>query len=130
MATFRCSKCGCDDDTALCNYWSARVRDVLPVCSACDPKMGKWHGQFPRLFGAFLVTPRPMSSPREALASLVGRLRLAEASSIDKTSERHGQAEKRVPAPDDMFCLDDPVPSYKPVTAPLVRGTRQGSVAS
>lgn len=130
MATFRCGKCGCNDDTALCNYWSARVRDMLPVCSACDPKIGKWHGQFARLFGAFLVTPRPTSSPREALASLVARLRLVEASPNDKLAEPHGQAEKGVLAPGDTFSFDDPVPSYKPVTAPLVRGTRRASVAS
>jgi hypothetical protein len=130
MATFRCGKCGCNDDTALCNYWSARVRDMLPVCSACDPKIGKWHGQFARLFGAFLVTPRPTSSPREALASLIVRLRLVEASPNDKMTEPHGQAGTGVLAPDDTFCFDDPVPSYGPVTAPPVRGTRRGSVAS
>lgn len=130
MATFRCGKCGCNDDTALCNYWSARVRDVLPVCSACDPKIGKWHGQFPRLFGAFLVTPRPTSSPREALASLVGRLRLAEASPNDNITGRHVRAGKGAPAPDTMFCFDDPVPSYKPVTAPPVSGAHGGSAAS
>ena len=124
MATFRCGKCGCNDDTALCNYWSARVRDMLPVCSACDPKIGKWHGQFARLFGAFLVTPRPTSSPREALASLVGRLRLAEAGPKERTTESGGQAGKCVLAPDDTFCFDDPVPPYKPLTAPPTRGTR------
>jgi hypothetical protein len=124
MATFRCGKCGCNDDTALCNYWSARVRDMLPVCSACDPKIGKWHGQFPRLFGAFLVTPRPTSSPREALASLVGRLRLAEAGRKETMTERGGRAGQGVLTPDDVFCFDDPVPSYKPVTAPPLHGTR------
>jgi hypothetical protein len=74
MATFRCSSCGCDDDSALCNYWSDRVRDIAPVCSACDPKIGRWHGQFPRLFGPFLMTPDPIARPREVLARLVKRL--------------------------------------------------------
>jgi hypothetical protein len=48
MATFPCSKCGCEDDTALCNYWSARLREMPALCSVCDPKIGKWHGDFPR----------------------------------------------------------------------------------
>jgi hypothetical protein len=117
MATFRCSRCGCDDDTALCNYWSSRVRDIPPVCSACDPKIRKWHGQFPRLFGAFLVTPRPASSPREVLASLVGRLKLAEVGPNDKMTASSPQA-KGAAAPGDRFYFDDPVPSYKPLTSP------------
>jgi hypothetical protein len=102
MTTFRCGKCGCDEDTALCNYWSDRVRDTLPVCSACDPRIGKWHGQFPRLFGAFLVTPRPTRSPREVLASSVGRL-------AEVSSQRAGQ--------EIASYFDDPIPSYKPLTA-------------
>ena len=121
MATFRCSKCGCDDDTALCNYWSARVRDILPVCSACDAKIGKWHGRFPRLFGVFLVTPSPTSSPREILASLVGQLRLAEVGLDDKMTESSGQARKGLAAPGGTFYFDDPVPSYKPLTASPMR---------
>ena len=48
MSLFRCSKCGCAEDTALCHYWGTRVRQTAPVCSACDPKIGKWHGEFPR----------------------------------------------------------------------------------
>jgi hypothetical protein len=114
MATFRCGKCGCHDDTALCNYWSARVRDLLPVCSACDAKIGKWHGQFPRLFGAFLVTPRPTTSPRELLASSVRRLRIAEyGPDLEVAKPESG----RTPAPGDLFHFDDPVPSYLPLTA-------------
>jgi hypothetical protein len=48
MSIFQCSQCGCAEDTALCRYWSARVRDTAPMCSACDPKIGRWHHQFPR----------------------------------------------------------------------------------
>jgi len=48
MSFFRCSNCGCVEDTALCNYWVARIRDTPTVCSGCDCKIGKWHGQFPR----------------------------------------------------------------------------------
>jgi hypothetical protein len=110
MATFRCGKCGCDEDTALCNYWSDRVRDILPVCSACDPKIGKWHGQFPRLFGAFLVTPSPIKGPRAVLASLVGQLRLAEGSSR--------QARTGAVPLDGTFDFNDTVPWYKPLASP------------
>jgi hypothetical protein len=46
MSLFQCSKCGCAEDTALCHYWSARLRGTAPLCSACDPKIGKWHGDF------------------------------------------------------------------------------------
>jgi hypothetical protein len=52
MALFTCSKRGGDDDTALCNYWSARLRELPLLCSACDPKILKWHGEFPRKFDA------------------------------------------------------------------------------
>jgi len=48
MSLFQCRKCGCAEDTALCHYWSARLRETAPICSACDPTVGKWHGEFPR----------------------------------------------------------------------------------
>ncbi len=48
MPLFPCSKCNCVEDTALSHYWSARLRQVAPVCSACDPGIGKWHGEFRR----------------------------------------------------------------------------------
>jgi hypothetical protein len=48
MSIFQCRKCLCAEDTALCHYWSARLRENTPVCSACDPKIGKWHNEFPR----------------------------------------------------------------------------------
>ena len=48
MSLFRCAKCACGEDTALCRYWSARVRNTMILCSACDPKIGKWHDEFPR----------------------------------------------------------------------------------
>jgi hypothetical protein len=46
MALFPCSNCGCVEDTALCRYWSARLRQTPPLCSACDPKIAQWHGEF------------------------------------------------------------------------------------
>jgi len=48
MSLFQCSKCGCAEDTALCRYWAAQLREVKPLCSACDPDIGKWHGEFQR----------------------------------------------------------------------------------
>jgi hypothetical protein len=48
MPLFPCSKCNCIEDTALCHYWSARLRQTSAVCSACDPAIGKWHGEFPK----------------------------------------------------------------------------------
>jgi hypothetical protein len=35
-------------NTALCNYWSSHIREMPTLCSACDPKIAKWHGQFPQ----------------------------------------------------------------------------------
>ncbi len=48
MPLFSCSRCNCVEETALCHYWSARLRLNSPLCSACDPAIGKWHGEFPR----------------------------------------------------------------------------------
>lgn len=74
MALFRCSRCGCEDDTALCHYWAARLRETPAVCSVCDPKIGKWHGEFPQN----LDTPNA-ASPTGAVRKLVGLTRLADA---------------------------------------------------
>ena len=112
MATFHCSKCGCDEDTALCNYWSARLRDIPPLCSACDSKIGKWHGEFPRLFGPFLMKPSPTSGPPEVLAHLAARLGVSEGSSRQSGKEGITQG--------ITFNFDDLVPSYKPLTASSV----------
>jgi hypothetical protein len=49
LSRFQCCKCGCAEDTALCHYWSARLQDLAPICSACDPKIGRWHGEFARV---------------------------------------------------------------------------------
>jgi hypothetical protein len=48
MPLFPCSRCNCVEDTALSHYWSARLRQTFAVCSACDPTIGKWHGEFPK----------------------------------------------------------------------------------
>jgi hypothetical protein len=49
MPLFMCSACGCWENTALSNYAVRRAIDKLPpVCSACDPEIRQWHGEFPR----------------------------------------------------------------------------------
>lgn len=46
MPCFRCSKCGCVENTAACNYWNKEKGKAL--CSECDPEIKKWHGRFPK----------------------------------------------------------------------------------
>jgi len=49
MPLFKCSQCGSMDNTALTN-WAVRRADKKPaLCSACDPEIGRWHDQFPRV---------------------------------------------------------------------------------
>ena len=52
MSIFRCDKCGCMENTALCNYWNKG--DGPALCSECES--GKWHGIFPKesAVGSFL----------------------------------------------------------------------------
>ena len=48
MSIFKCSRCGVAENTALCRF-NVRDRDKeKPLCSECDPKIGKWHGCFPK----------------------------------------------------------------------------------
>jgi len=51
MSIFRCTKCGCIENTATSNYWEQRHPyeggEPKPIlCSECDPAIGKWHGRF------------------------------------------------------------------------------------
>lgn len=46
MPLFTCSKCKCVENTALSRFWHQPDHEKL--CSLCDPKVGKWHGKFPR----------------------------------------------------------------------------------
>lgn len=47
MPLFRCSQCGCVENTATSRYWVATgLDDEAPLCSECDPKIGEWHGKF------------------------------------------------------------------------------------
>lgn len=48
MPIFSCRECGCIENTALSNYWTAVYEDTPVLCSACDPETSKWHGEFPR----------------------------------------------------------------------------------
>jgi len=48
MSVFKCEKCGCAENTALCGYWH-RKKGAPALCSECDPKIGKWHGCFEKI---------------------------------------------------------------------------------
>jgi len=48
MTKFKCSKCGCGENTALCNYWQTHSKGEPDLCSECDPLINKWHGAFPK----------------------------------------------------------------------------------
>lgn len=50
MPLFECSKCRCVDNTALGNYWWDVTHDKKPaLCAECDPAIGVWHGEFPKI---------------------------------------------------------------------------------
>lgn len=45
MPLFRCSSCGCVENTALSEFWVQRdFEKVEPKCSEC--RTGTWHGRF------------------------------------------------------------------------------------
>ena len=58
MPIFQCQKCGCVENTALSGYWlrdmkvmrakrEGQIVEKGPaLCTACDPEIGEWHGQF------------------------------------------------------------------------------------
>jgi len=54
MPLYACTKCDGYDNTALTNYWQhcrearATKTEPTPLCSACDPEIGAWHGMFPQ----------------------------------------------------------------------------------
>lgn len=45
MPLFCCSKCGCVENTAACNYHLTADK-TQALCAECDPKIGQWHGLF------------------------------------------------------------------------------------
>lgn len=50
MSLFQCSECGCCENTAVSNWFLCMCEERPPVCSACDPDIGDWHGEFRRVF--------------------------------------------------------------------------------
>jgi hypothetical protein len=111
---FRCSKCGCHDDSAVGHYWSARLRDAAPLCSVCDPKIHKWHNEFPRIFGTFLVPP--VEEPRSDLPTLLERLWRTDLALDPLLAQPRQSADAPAKAPDPPFDRSDPIPSYWPRT--------------
>lgn len=79
MPLFRCSRCGCVDNTALGNFWTAPKGQAK--CSECD--QGQWHGRFTKkpAEGYFIDAQGHLWSPAEFAkgtippnAGLIGRL--------------------------------------------------------
>lgn len=48
MPLFQCAACGCVENAKLSRYDQRMVAGLQPLCSACDPEIGQWHGRFPR----------------------------------------------------------------------------------
>ena len=51
MSIFQCQECGCIENTASSNFNITYAK----LCSACDPKIGKWHNIFSRRSAAGLL---------------------------------------------------------------------------
>lgn len=50
LSLYQCSKCGCIENTALSRYWIDDAEDGRKLCSECDPKIGKWHNMFKKVY--------------------------------------------------------------------------------
>ncbi|MCT9125364.1 hypothetical protein [Cupriavidus gilardii] len=46
MPLFRCTQCGCVENTATGAYWWRKHKAKPVLCSECDS--GQWHGLFPK----------------------------------------------------------------------------------
>lgn len=47
MSLYRCSGCGCVENTAVSNYVQrVMLKKLPPLCSECDPEIKKWHGRW------------------------------------------------------------------------------------
>jgi hypothetical protein len=61
MPLYMCTKCGTVENTALGGYWRQEMEAMEagkkhePLCSACDPELGEWHGRFKRRSAAGYV---------------------------------------------------------------------------
>lgn len=80
MSIFRCSKCGCVENTATSNYWTQKfpmetggkeLKDAVILCSQCDPEIGQWHGSFPRMAAkGFILCSDGFLYSKEEVASV------------------------------------------------------------
>lgn len=80
MSIFRCSKCGCVENTATSNYWTQRfpmekggkeVDGAVVLCSQCDPEIKQWHGCFPRMSAkGFILCSDGFLYSKEDVASI------------------------------------------------------------
>ncbi|MEZ8991016.1 hypothetical protein AB4571_01840 [Vibrio breoganii] len=50
MSMFQCVECGCQESTSTSNWAYLVATTQEPLCSACDPDIGQWHGAFKRVF--------------------------------------------------------------------------------
>ena len=66
MSIFRCSKCGCIENTAFSFHFN-HFDDKQYLCSECDPEIGKWHGAFDKVSaeGYFFDETHYIYSPEE-----------------------------------------------------------------
>ena len=82
MSIFRCTKCGCIENTATSHYWSKWPRSTAPLCSECDPEIGRWHGRFPKSSAAgyhigadgFLYHPEAVAMGQVRHTKIVGKV--------------------------------------------------------
>ena len=49
MPLYECSICHAAENTALTNFWEDLMHKRPALCSECDPRIGKWHEQFPKI---------------------------------------------------------------------------------
>lgn len=74
MPLFECSQCHTVENTACCNYWvRVHLEKEPPLCSECDPDIGKWHGLFPRATVTEYNAKNPASPVEYPLESAAGK---------------------------------------------------------
>jgi hypothetical protein len=69
MPLFNCTSCAAIENTALSKYWTDLYRrdksvPFNPLCSKCDPRIGKWHGNFERTFEPVADSSLAQGAPR------------------------------------------------------------------
>ena len=54
MSLFKCEQCDVIENTALCGMVFDDSRPIshqrVLICSECNPKIGTWHGHFPKVY--------------------------------------------------------------------------------